>query len=246
MTAPEFLVPVLGIAFVAGLVQGLSGFGSALIAVPLLVLLLPVATVVPLMVLLGAAISFANWMHLRQHASLSLVVRLLVGYLLGTPLGLLFLTQAPQTLVLGLLGATISAYAIFSLLGHQPGGHWLRQRRIGIGILSGALGAAFSTNGPPVILHVAAHREWTADRQKATLVLFFLLSSLITIAAHGINGLLTQTVLTWLAWCMPALGIGTLTGIFLYRRLGEHNYKRLTFSMILLTGLLLVGRALYA
>ena len=52
MPATELLLPVLAIAVAAGTIQGLAGFGSALLAVPLLALLLPVETVVPLMALL--------------------------------------------------------------------------------------------------------------------------------------------------------------------------------------------------
>jgi len=59
------LLPILGIAFLAGLVQGLSGFGSGLVAVPLLALLLPIETVVPLMTLLSTLISVQNLLHLR-------------------------------------------------------------------------------------------------------------------------------------------------------------------------------------
>lgn len=246
MNLPELLIPVLAIALLAGLVQGLSGFGSALVAVPLLALLLPIETVVPLMALLGLSVSLLNLIHLRSQARLSAVSRLLLGYLLGTPLGLLFLTQAPEAWVLGALGMSISLYAAFSLAGRQPDSLWLREQRIGLGLVSGSLGAAFSTNGPPVILHVAAHPEWSADRQKATLVLFFSLSSLITVCAHGFKGLITRDVLIWLAYCIPLLAMGTYSGILLYRRLGEHDYKRITFVMILLTGLLLSGRSIGA
>ena len=116
---------------------------------------------------------------------------------------------------------------------------------VGIGAVSGALGAAFSTNGPPVILHVAAHREWSADRQKATLVLFFLTASTITVFAHGYSGLVTGDVLRWFLWSTPLLFAGTLAGAWMYRRLGEHNYKRLTFGLILATGAMLILRALF-
>ena len=241
---PELLLPAVSVIFLAGLIQGLSGFGSALVAVPLLALLMPVETVVPLMTLLAIAISAFNLLHLRHAARLQPVLRLLTGYVLGTPLGLYFLTRAPEALVLGVLGLFISGYALFSLAGRQPQAPWLRQWRVGLGVISGSLGAAFSTNGPPVILHVAAHREWDADRQKVTLTLFFLISSLVTATAHGLGGLITREVLQWLLWSAPFLAAGTLAGIHLYRRLGERNYKQITFVLILATGLILMGRSL--
>jgi uncharacterized membrane protein YfcA len=241
---PAFLLPVLAVAFLAGLIQGLSGFGSALVAVPLLLMLLPAETVVPLMALLGLAISAFNLPHLHHAVRFAPVARLLAGYLLGTPVGLIFLTRAPENLVLGTLGLWISAYALLALLGRQPRSAWLRNRRIGLGAISGALGAAFSTNGPPVILHVTAHTEWEPDRQKATLVLFFLLSSGITVLAHAAGGLVTREVLRWFLWSTPVLLLGTLTGIWLYRRVGEHGYRRLTYGLVLAMGAMLLARSL--
>lgn len=243
MTVPLLLAPVLAVAFLAGLIQGLSGFGSALVAVPLLALMLPVETVVPLMALVGTAISAFNLWHLRHAIRFSPLAPLLAGYILGTPLGLNFLNRAPEETILAALGIFLTTYALLSLIGRQPTAAWLREWRVGIGTLSGALGAAFSTNGPPVILHVAAHREWSADRQKATLVLFFLTASAITVIAHGYSGLVTGKVLSWFLWSTPMLLAGTLTGAWMYRRLGEHNYRRLTFGLILGTGVMLLLRS---
>jgi uncharacterized membrane protein YfcA len=238
----ELLVPVLAVVFVAGMIQGLAGFGSALVAVPLLTLLLPVATVVPLMTMLGGLMSAYNLLHLRHAIQVRPVLRLLAGYLLGTPLGLYALTRAPEALMLGALGCFLCGYAVLSLGGRQPAWGWLREWRLGLGMISGALGAGFSTNGPPVILHVAAHREWGPDRQKATLAVFFMASSAITVAAHALGGLVDEGVLIWLLWCVPLLLAGTQAGVLLYLRLGTHDYRRITFVLILIMGLVLLGR----
>jgi len=237
---------VLAIVLVAGVIQGLSGFGSALFAVPLLLLLLPVETVVPSMALLGVANSALNLWHLRHAVHWSPLLPLLAGYVMGTPVGLLFLTRAPQGAILGCLGVFLTAFALLSLAGRQPTAPWLRRSRLGIGAVSGALGSAFSTNGPPVILHVAAHREWDADRQKATLASFFLCSSAITVLAHAHAGLVTGEVIRWTLWGLPALLAGALVGTWVYRGLGGHGYRQILFGLLFFMGLMLVVRALQA
>lgn len=246
LLSDPLLVPLLGISFLAGLVQGLAGFGSGLVAAPLLALLLPLETVVPLITLLSPLISFHNLIHLRHAVRFDQVKRLLVGYVLGTPLGLLLLTQVPAELLLGGLGILLSLYALFSLACRQLRSRWLREWRLLLGVLSGALGSAFSTSGPPVILHVASHQEWGMDQQKATLALFFAISNLITLVALSLNGLVTGQVLVWFLWGLPALALGSQGGILLYRRLGPHDYRRLTFGLVLATGLLLLWRSLNA
>ncbi len=223
--------------------QGLAGFGLALVAVPLLAMVLPVATLVPLVVLLGVVVSLLNLLHLHHAVPGVRLGWLLLGYLLGLPAGLWFLIRAPEALVLGLLGLFLIIFALLSLSGRQPRGRWLRERRLAIGMLSGALGAAYGTNGPPVILHVGAHPEWGSDRQKATLTLFFLFSGGLTAAAQGAGGLLTGQVLVLALWSLPVLLGGALAGGRLYRRLGEHDYRRLVLALVLLAGMLLLARA---
>jgi len=238
------LPAILGIALLSGLVQGLAGFGSALVATPLLALFLPLETVVPLITLLSPLISLQVLVHLRHAIRLARVKGLLVGYVLGTPLGLLLLTQAPAALLLGALGALLIGYALLSVAGHQPQAPWLREWRLVLGLVSGALGSAFSTSGPPVILHVAAHPEWDMDQQKATLALFFGISNFITLGALAAGGLVTGQVFVWFLWGLPLLAAGTQLGIWLYRYLGPHDYRRLTFGLILVMGLLLLWRSL--
>lgn len=244
MPPPDHLLSILAVVTVAGLVQGLAGFGSALVAVPLLALLMPVERVVPLMMLVGILLSLLNLPHLHRALRFSPLVFLMGGYVLGTPIGLLLLTRAPEPLVLGLLGLFLGGYALISLAGWRPQGSWLRQNRFAVGMLSGALGAAFGTNGPPVILHVSAHADWDADRQKALLTLFFLASGVFTATILAIGGLMTSAVLLLLPWCLPALLVGSLTGVALYRRLGAHDYRRLVFSLVLAAAVVLIVRAL--
>ena len=238
------LAAILPIALLSGLVQGVAGFGSGRVAAPLLALFLPLETVVPLITLLSPLISFQVLFHLRHAIRFERVRGLLVGFALGTPLGLLLLTHAPAALLLGALGALLTGYALLSLAGRQPRSPWLRDWRLALGLVSGALGSAFSTSGPPVILHVAAHPEWGMDHQKATLALFFGISNFITLGALAMGGLVTGQVFIWFLWSLPLLAAGTQLGIRLYRYLGPHDYRRLTFGLILVMGILLLWRSL--
>ena len=220
-----------------------SWISLTLAALLLLALLLPLETAVPLMTLLSPLISLQNLLHLRQAIRFDRVAILLMGYVVGTPLGLFLLTRAPATLMLGTLGIFLTGYALISLTGRQPRARWLREWRFGLGLVSGTLGSAYSTSGPPIILHVAAHPEWEPDQQKATLALFLGLSNLITLVAFGLADLYTGEIFGWFLWGFPLLAAGTQAGILLYRRMGAHDYRRLTFGLILAMGIVLLWRA---
>src|SRR5215212_186991 len=86
------LLPVVGVVFLATLVRSAFGFGEALVAVPLLALVIPVRVAVPLAVLLSvtvaALILVQDWRHVHARSAWWLVV----PTLFGIPVGLLVLT----------------------------------------------------------------------------------------------------------------------------------------------------------
>ncbi|MCB1875277.1 MAG: sulfite exporter TauE/SafE family protein [Chromatiales bacterium] len=235
---------VLATVALGGFIQGLAGFGAGLVAVPLLMLQLPAGVAVPMFSLLATLGSAMNVLHLRHAVNFRPLLLLLGGYVIGAPLGLLYLTKASQTWVMAGLGAFLTLYALYALSGRRPDYRWLREQRLALGMCSGALGAAFSTNGPPVILHVAA-QDWDTERQKAILSLYFLLSGLLTSAVHAIGGLLDQEVLLATAVAVLPLILGVSLGIAVYRRLSAHNYRRLTFLLVLTMGVLLITRVFF-
>lgn len=245
MPALDLTLGVLATIALGGFVQGLAGFGAGLVAVPLLLLQLAPEVVVPMFTILATLGSAVNVLHLRHAVDFRPLTPLLAGYLLGAPLGLMYLTKAPQTWVMTGLGAFLCVYAIYALSGRKPDYAWLRQQRVALGMASGALGAAFSTNGPPIILHVAA-QDWAAERQKAVLALYFLLSGLLTSVIHTVGGLLDQRVLLSATIGVLPLLLGVGLGIAVYRRLSAHNYRRLTFVLVLAMGVLLMAKVFSA
>ncbi|MGB0713744.1 MAG: sulfite exporter TauE/SafE family protein [Gammaproteobacteria bacterium] len=236
------LAQVSAIVLLAGFVQGMAGFGSGLIAVPLLVTVLGIGTAVPVFALAMIAITAVNLHDLRAHIDWRPVMPLIGGYVLGTPLGLWFLLDAPVNALLGVLGGFLVGYALWSLRGGVSP-RWMREWPLALGAASGALGAAFSANGPPVIVHVMA-QDWHQHRRKAVLALFFGISTVITSLSHAAAGLVTASVVLWVAVATPGLVLGTWLGIRVYRRFNDHDYRRLAYALILMIGVGLLFRTL--
>ena len=82
---------IVGIVFAAGFIQGLSGFGSAIIAIPLLTFFLDVKTAVPLVIMLGIIIGLINTRELIQHNQARRLAPLILTALCGIPIGILFI-----------------------------------------------------------------------------------------------------------------------------------------------------------
>ena len=234
----QYLFIVL-ITFLAGFTQGLSGFGSILLALPLLTIFLDVKEVIPLVALQGLFATVILLIELRKHLDWKRVLPLFVGSIPGIPLGVFFLKNMNTDTIQLTMGLILVSYALFSLF-HRPM-IW-EMKTIGVslvGFLAGCLGGALGAAGPPVIVYTSL-QPWTKDKIKATLQGFYVASSLVVVLLHAMNGLTTIPVLWYFLISMPALVLGTYFGSFFYGRIGENRYKRIMLILLALLGVFLI------
>ena len=99
------------VAFCAGFIQGLSGFGSVLLSLPLLALFLDVKTAIPVVALFGVALTIFLLVQLRQHWDWKKIYPLCLGSIPGAPVGVWFLNRTETHLIQWTVGAVLIAYA---------------------------------------------------------------------------------------------------------------------------------------
>src|SRR5262245_58973902 len=127
MHLPDLIFPVLVILFISTLARSTFGFGDALIAMPLLALVMGIRPAAPLVALFSTTIALiiagANWRKIDLKAAW----RLILASLVGIPIGLFLLTRAPENMVKGVLGICLILFGLYSLIRpalpslHQPG-----------------------------------------------------------------------------------------------------------------------------
>ncbi len=224
------------IFLLAACAQGYTGFGSALLAIPLLTIYLPMKTVVPLVVLSGLVITAGLSMRLWSKLTFEKLAPLLVGALPGIGLGAWLLGTLPAAVLRAAVGIALLAYAAFGLLArvrpHKLHAAWAPLAGFGSGLLGTALGAG----GPPVIVYTSLTR-WEPDQIKATLSLFFLATSALTAAVHGVSGLTDMQVFRHFAAALPGLLLGLYLGIRLSARASPALYRRVVLTMLGLLGM---------
>ncbi|MCJ7602219.1 MAG: sulfite exporter TauE/SafE family protein, partial [Desulfobulbaceae bacterium] len=99
----------------AGFTQGVSGFGSALVAMPLLLLFIDAKTAVPLCMLNGLIITAFLSLQLRRHVDWRKISPLLIGCMPGIYVGARFLKEADSNLIKLLLGVMLVSYALYNM-----------------------------------------------------------------------------------------------------------------------------------
>ncbi|MDR9501011.1 MAG: sulfite exporter TauE/SafE family protein [Desulfurivibrionaceae bacterium] len=225
--------------FSAGLLQGVSGFGAALLAMPLLALVLDVREAVTLTLLNGLIINLFLSLELKRHLEWRKLLPLVVGCLPGIYVGVTLLKTMNPAIMKLCLGVVIIAYALYCLAGRRI------RKRVGqgwalvAGFAAGTLGSAFSTGGPPVIIYITL-TGWTKEQIKATLSSFFLFITVLALAAHAVNGLTTPHVLLLFAVSALPVLAGVVLGAQFYKRLATKTYLTIIYYLLIALGVMLI------
>ncbi len=235
----SLIIPICLIMFAAGWVQGVSGFGSALVAIPLLTLIIDIKTAVPLCSLSGVIIATYLTLQLRQSFDFKKAGPLFLGALPGIAAGVIFLKTVPSTIIQTLMGIFLMGYGGYNLFFTIPPKPIHRRWGYVAGFLTGAIGAAFSAGGPPAIIYTTLN-NWTKDEIKATLSGFFCFASFLVVAAHVISGLTTLAVAKTFLISAPFILLGTALGSYCYRFFKKTLYLKVVFGFLILMGAMMI------
>ena len=231
------------IILLAGFTQGFTGFGSALIMLPLLTLLAGVKTVVPLVILLGGCVNVILFFQVRRHVQWKRIHVLLMACVPGIFCGVYILKMMSTgflELVIGLLLVVFPAWAMSRSAPVRGVPSWWA---LPAGFLSGVLGGSISTGGPPVIIFTAL-QPWGKLPIKSTLVGFFLVTSAATVTVQAAGGLMTREVVALFAAGLPALVAGVLGGAHLFGKVDSSSYRKVLNILLMLLGVVMVVKSL--
>lgn len=232
---------VILIIFVAGIVQGLTGFGAALVALPLLALVLPMIQAVPLICLVGFCMTLQMIPELRGSVLWKPAALLMAASLPGLALGTHALSTVSPSLLSGLLGAMTLAFSLFSL---RRKGRVLPLGTISCiaaGFMAGWLNGAISAGGPPVIAY-ASLQPWSKDEIKATLLAFFVVASVSTVISYVMAGLYSASTLQYFGASVPGLVFGVWIGRRWYGGMSSESYRKIVCYMLMLMGIISLGK----
>lgn len=190
----EHYLTIAAILFLGSMIQGLAGFGFALTVTPVLSMIMPLKELVPLVTLCGTIINVILFIYLRKNFSLKQIIPLVIGAIPGIPFGVFLLTRIDQQYIKYLLAFILMGYSLLSLSGILKPRRLSRSWGYLFGFISGILGGAINSNGPPVIIYSSLNK-WTSDEIKVTMQSFFLSSGIMIVTSHLSSGILTFHIL---------------------------------------------------
>lgn len=239
---PLFLTVMIGGALLAGFVSGLTGLGTALIALSLWLHVADPAFAVPIAATIAVAAHVTTLAFVRHGVVWPRLLPFLAGGLVGMPIGVLLLPTLDREAVKLGLGLFLLAYCAYGLAVRQPpvvrwGG---RAADALVGVGGGFLGGLASLSGPlPTIW--AGLRGWPKDEQRGVFQPFNLAILLTAAIGHYASGRVALSDAGIVAGAVGAAILGAGAGLWVYRRASDAQFRRYVLIMLLLSGLSLVG-----
>ena len=224
---------VFGVILVAGLVQTVTGFAYALIAVPLLALVTSPREAIVLVLFTGMLMKVVMVVKTWQDGDFSKIWLIFVASVAGGLPGAFVLRWIDD----GALKIFISVALLLCTAGlcseckvkiRRP---WLAKSVVGA--LSGFLGATTAFNGPPIVLYMMNENE---DKvvMRANLVRYFILGNIVTLAMGAMVGSLPLdgNILPYALISLPAVGIAWWLGNKVFQGMNPVVFRRLAMTII--------------
>ena len=228
--------------FLAAIVRGFSGFGFSLLSITAISLILPVRQIVPSIFLLEIAASINLIPGIWREIHWRSLLWLMVGYVIGLPLGGYALIHAPEAPAQIVLGIFVIGTAVLMLRGFHLARTPGAPASTATGAASGVLNGAFGIGGPPVVLFYFS-TPGAAVIGRASIIFFFLFTDLLGVGYFATPGIVTAQSFVQAALWLPALLLGVWIGAHGFRRMNQDMFRRWVLVILIALALLGIGKA---
>lgn len=218
------------IILTSAMIQAGTGFGFAIIAIPLLMLIHDAHAAVSLANLLSLASAVALLPQARKEVDTSFLKPLFLGSLIGLPLGGLFFFFIP---VFWLKVTVSTIIVIFTLLLIRkvslPLGNGKR-----VGAVSGFFTTSLGMPGPPIVLYLAS-KNTDKTSFRGTTIVFYSLVYPISLLVQAMTGHLTLDLVEKSSLMIPAIVIGQILGSLIHNKLNQQTFRTVTYVLLMIS-----------
>ncbi|WP_277962872.1 sulfite exporter TauE/SafE family protein [Pseudomonas sp. RIT-To-2] len=226
----------------AYIIFGIAGFGTALIASPVLVLYIPIAKIVPLLALMDLCAALVNVSRDGRKADWRELRRLVPLMVVGSLIGAAILLKARPDILLLALGIFVVGYSLYSLSGLKPDRTFSPASAIPFGSVGGVFSALFGSGGFIYAIYLSG-RIKDKNAMRITQTTLIGLSTLTRVVLFALAGVYLDSSLLWLAlFLAPGMLLGTAIGRRLTLKMSREQFLKLINVVVLASGVALIIR----
>jgi uncharacterized membrane protein YfcA len=226
------------VAFVSGTARGFSGFGAALIFMPLASSLAAPRLVAALLLVIDFVSAAPLIPNAFRHADRKATAVMVAGALVGVPIGTWFLSRLDPVTTRWIISGFVTALLALLLSGWRYRGKDHAAISVGVGGVSGFCSGLAQTGGPPIVGYWLG-RPLAAPIARANILLFFGASDFFSLVSYGVTGLITLESIRFSLLVGPIYGIGVGFGASLFGRASDRLFRAICYGLIVLS--LIIG-----
>jgi len=224
-------IAICAVAFVSGTARGFSGFGSALIFMPLASSIADPRLVAALLLIIDFVAAAPLLPGAWQKADRKATSIMVLGALIGVPIGTYFLSRLEPVTTRWIISAFVFALLLLLLSGWRYRGKDHAAVSVGIGGVSGFCSGLAQTGGPPIVGYWLG-RPIPSVVARANIVLFFGASDLFSAVSYTTAGLITMNAILFAIVVGPVYGIGVWFGASLFGKASETVFRAICYALI--------------
>lgn len=226
----------IGIAALSGLVRGFSGFGSALIYVPLMAAIFGPRAAAGTILLIDFVAGTPFAIGARKDCDWSDLIPISIAAAIGVPFGTYVLLFADPVTLRWIISALVLGLLVVLLSGWRYRGAPTLPVKSGVGFLAGLGAGAVQVGGPFVIIY------WLSSKSRpitirANLLVYFVLNGAALVIAYAIQGVLTADIIAFALVLGPPFWIAMVTGARFFRGSSDHLYRNVAYAIVALAAL---------
>lgn len=224
-------IAICAIAFVSGAARGFSGFGSALIFMPLASSLAAPKLVAALLLIIDFVAALPLLPNAWRQADRKATSVIVAGALIGVPIGTYFLTRLDPVTTRWIISGFVTALLVLLLSGWRYRGKEHAAISVGIGGLSGFCSGLAQTGGPPIVGYWLG-RPIPSTIARANILLFFGASDFFSAVAYAATGLINADAIRFALVVGPVYAVGVWFGASLFGRASETVFRAICYALI--------------
>jgi hypothetical protein len=225
------IVLLIAAAFIASLARGFSGFGGALIFVPLASAAVGPQAAAPILLAIDGIAQLALLKNAWREANRREVGIMALGALIGIPLGAAILGSVDATILRWAIAALIVGMLALLISGWRYRGRPTIPTTVSVGFAAGILSGAVQAAGPPVVAYWLGGSN-SALAVRANIILFFFCTSVVAAVSYVATGLLGPDVLLLAALTAPGYALGMFLGTRMFDFASEPMFRRICLGLI--------------
>lgn len=229
----------------AGFVNGISGMGAALMAVPFMTLFMDIQLIVPLSCLMVTILSSTLAIKYRSEFHIKIILPALLCAVPGAFLGTLVLKILSSYLLESIMAVVLIGYVIWNFMQkYEPKEEKNSAFWGGLsGFFSGFFGSTISFTGPPLAMYIL-YTGWKQQKALGALGSALIIITGTSCFSHYLAGLYTKELLQYLLIGVPAGGLGMLLSFPFLKYITQKTFRKILLLVIGFAGLMCLFRVM--